>query len=185
MPSKLADHCAFWFVARPTSDADPAVNAPLTALDRRAFASSLVKAVEVAGIKAQPDFVRIDAVRFFAPAAQWQSLFDVRTSLLECAFRVGVDENDPKQNERAFADFIVTRWIWRQVFNQDIKERPLNQAFPPPFDGQALTGLAETLIAIVTRLGIELKDAGALTDGASKWKTLSDARDALLKQVKG
>ena len=185
MPSKLAEHCAFWFVARPASDTHPAMNAPLTALDRRAYASSLVRAVEAAGIKAQPDFVRIDPVRFFAPAPGWQSLFDVRTSLLECAFRVGVDEDDPKQNERAFADFIVTRWIWRQVFNKDLAERPLNQAFPPPFDDQALTGLAEKLVAIVAGLGIELKDAAALTDGASRWKTLSDARDALLKQVKG
>jgi len=185
MPSKLAEHCSFWFVAKPPSDATPAVNAALTVPDRQAFALSLVKAVEAAGIKAQPDVVQIDPVRFSAAAAGWQGLFDVRNSLLACAFRVGVEENDPKQSERAFADFIVTRWIWRQVFNQDIKERPLNQAFPPPFDGQALTGLAEKLIAIVTGLGIELKDAAALTDGASKWKTQSDARDAVLKQVKG
>jgi hypothetical protein len=52
MPSKLAEHCSFWFVAKRPSDATPAVNAALTVHDRQAFALSLVKAVEAAGIKA-------------------------------------------------------------------------------------------------------------------------------------
>ena len=185
MSSTLAKHCASWFVARPARDDTPAVNRAVTVADRQDFALSLAKAVEAAGLKAQPHFVRIDSERFCACAATWQTLFDVRDSLLACAFRVGVEENDPSQHERAFADFIVTRWIWRQVFNQNIATRPLNQAFPPPFDGQALTGLAEKLVEIVTRLGVELKDPAALTAGASRWKTLSDARDALLKQAKG
>jgi hypothetical protein len=185
MPSKLAEHCAFWFVARPATDDTPPINAPLTVPDPQAFAASLAKSVEAAEIKAQPHFVRIDPARLSSAAAGWRHLFDVRDALLACAFRVDVADNNPQEEERAFADFIVTRWIWRQVFHQDLKKRPLNQPFPPPFDAEALTGLAEALIAIVTKLGIELKDADALTAGASKWKTLSEARDALLKQVKG
>jgi hypothetical protein len=185
MSSTLAKHSASWFVARPVRDDIPAVDCALAVADRHAFALSLVKAVDTAKIKAQPDFVRIDPARLCASAAGWNTLFDVRDSLLACAFRVGVEEHDPRQHERAFADFIVTRWIWRQVFSQNIAKRPLNQAFPPPFDGQALTGLAERLVEIVTRLGVDLKDAGALVASASRWKTLSDARDALLRQACG
>jgi hypothetical protein len=181
MPSRLAQHCAFWFVAQPADDRTVAQDSSLSEAARTALATSLPAALRSARLRSEPNDVRVDAAQL--AAAAWTTTFQARDALLSSAILADA-ENDAKRIDRAFADFIVMRWIWRVVFGKAIKKLPLDQAFPNSFDGQALIGLAEKLVDVTNGLQLELKDEAAFTEAASKWKSLFQAQDALIKQVK-
>ena len=183
MASRLAQHCAFFFVTQPADDRAAAQDGPLAAGARAALVTSLPATLRTAGLRSQQNGVQIDAVQFAAGAAAWATSFHARDALLSCAVLAEV-ENDVKRVDRAFADYIVMRWVWRIVFGKGFAKMPLDQAFPNSFDGQALTGLAEKMVEVSTGLLLELKDESAFVNGAVKWKSLFQAQDALIKQVR-
>ena len=188
MSLPLAKYCAYWFVKRrlgTSTDTEPPQDAPLTTPDPVALAFHIVDAVKDAELAAGPHLVDLDLEAFVLAAPGWRSVFDARDCMFDCARLDGVAELDPTAHALAFSDYIATRWIFREIWKFEIRRRPIDREFPAPFrNGDAKRGLAETLASNTRRVGLELKNTGAFLNASARWEWVSEARTALLNQVK-
>lgn len=183
----LARYCAYFFVTRRlgtfvggTIPADASLPA---GTDRAILSAALADAVDGACPTCDQGVVRVDAAALLAASSAWRQVFDVRDSLLACAHLTCRGPADQTGVEAAFADYVVTRWVFKEVLGVEIRRRPLDRPFPPSYDRDAKRGLAETLAATVRAVGLEIADRHALVKEAADWGLLGDARSALMKQV--
>jgi hypothetical protein len=201
MQVPLAKYCAYWFVTHRlgvSSDVDPPRDEAIDDVDRPTLAAHILDDVNEAELRAGVDLVEVDARAFAAAAATWRTVFDAADSVLSCARRSGApsrqtrdasstskdDQLAPKALTLAFSDYIITRWIFREVWGFDARKRPTDRELPPPFrNADARRGLAESLASNCRRVGIQLRDRGKFTNASVRWRWVSDARTALINQV--
>jgi hypothetical protein len=183
----LAQYGAYFFVARQVEvfeDGTLPADAGLAAgTDRAALATRLAEKVDDASLTGGATLVRIDAAALALASSAWQRVFEVRDSLLACARLVSEELRPERRVDAAFGDYIVTRWVFREVLHVEIARRPVDREFPPSYDQDAKAGLADRLADIAQAVGFAVKDRRVLVQGASSWQTLGDARAALMRQV--
>src|SRR5215210_7732645 len=159
MHGPLARYCAYWFVAHRLSvptDTDPPRDETLSDVDCVALAGLLVEDVNDAELKAGEALVELDPRALLTAATTWQTMFEAADSVLSCARRRTPSEDQvaPKAVIAAFSDYIVTRWIFRELWHYDARTRPTDREFPPPFrNADAKRGLAEALASNCARVG--------------------------------
>jgi hypothetical protein len=187
MALPLAKYCACWFVRNRLGvahDTDPPANQPLVDTDRLTLARYLVEDIKDAHLAAGVDYIHVDADPFAAASPAWQTVFDAADSMLLCARRDTAHQPAPKMMMLAFSDYIITRWIFREVWRFNARTRPTDREFPPPFrNADAKRGLADVLAANCRRVDVELRHPENFVTASARWRWVSDARTALINQL--
>lgn len=187
MPLPFAKYCAYWFVKTslgPANDTDPPEDEPLRIENRARLAHHIVVAVNHAALATPTHRVNLDPESFVSTAGSWRTLFDTVDCMMTCARQSGARGPTLAAPASAFADYMATRWIYRRVLREEVAARPPDdEEFPPPYDADAKRGLAEALVANARHIGLSVKNKNAFVMSASRWKSLSDPRSALLKRV--
>jgi hypothetical protein len=187
MALSLAKYCACWFVKNRvgvSNDTDPPTDQPLADIDRLTLAGHLVEDIKDAHLAAGVHRVHVDADAFAAAAPAWRTVFDAGDSMLACARRDDAGQPAPKALTLAFVDYIVTRWIFREVWRFEARTRPTDREFPPPFrNADARRGLAEVLTSNCRRVDVQLRHPEKFANASSRWRSVSDARTALINQL--
>jgi hypothetical protein len=183
----LAKYCACWFIKNRlgvSNDTDPPADQPLFDVHHLTLAGHLVEDIKDARLAAGVARVRVDADAFAAAAPAWRTIFDAADSLMLCARRDDAHQAAPKALLPAFSDYIVTRWIFREVWRFEARTRPTDREFPPPFrNADARRGLADLLAANCRRVDVQLRHPEKLANASSRWRWVSDARTALINQL--
>jgi hypothetical protein len=187
MALPLAKYCACWFIKNRlgvSHDTDPPADQPLVDVDRFTLAAYLVEDIRDAHLAAGVDRVHVDADAFAAASPAWRTVFDAADSLLVCARRDDAHQPAPKALMLAFTDYIITRWIFREVWRFEVRARPTDREFPPPFrNADARRGLADVLASNCRRVDVQLRHPERFANASSRWRWLSDARTALINQL--
>lgn len=185
----LARYCACWFVKNRvgvSNDTDPPGDQPLVDIDRLTLAGHLVEDIKDAELAAGVDRVHVDAESFAAAASAWRTVFDAADSLLACATRDDAHHPAPKALPLAFSDYLITRWIFREVWRFEARRRPTDREFPPPFrNADARRGLAEALADNCRHVDVQLTHPETFVSASARWRWVSDARTALINHLVG
>ena len=179
----LADFGGYWFVCTRLmllADDRPPTNHPLPAgLDRERFTEELCRDVTQAAMRVWPNVVDIDVPTLTAACATAETVFEARDGLLAAA----VVKDKAKDARDGFADYVVTRWIWKLVLKHDVRRRPIKSPFPANYDAKRKRELVDALEQTLTRHGMTL-DVAEVRKGVDKWKDLGDVRTAVLANTK-
>jgi hypothetical protein len=166
-------------------DTDAPRDETLGGSDRLVLAGHILEDVKDAGLSSGVHLVDLDPDVFAKAAKAWNTVFEVGDSILDSARESDVGEPSHQACVLAFGDYLVTRWIFREVWHFDVRARPTDREFPPPFrNSDAKRGLAATLSSNAHRIGAPLKQPGTFAAGSARWKWVSDARTALINQVR-
>jgi hypothetical protein len=177
----LSQYTAYWLVARSVGAVgDPArpANRNLQNIDRLGLADAIVTRVGDLHLASDGDRVVLNRVALIAAAPDWATLFDVRKSILDSAVLGAAPASE--HTNKAFADYILTRWIFRLVWRFEIAKLPLNRQLPPNYDGDARKTLKDALVQYVRKAGLQITDRGALDGTVSEWEWVSDVKEPFL-----
>jgi hypothetical protein len=178
---QLSEYGALWFVQQALgggSAIDPHDEQLPDTLDRQTLARALAKDTDDAGLMVPPDHVRADSAVLAADAPTWQTTFNPRDSLRRAVFGPGV-----ANPQAAFADYIVTRWIFKLVWNFDIRKRPVDRQLPSSYDQPAKVALAGSLRMQVQQIGLDFDNSDNVAAEAARWTWISDVRNSVLKHT--
>jgi hypothetical protein len=189
MSLPLAKYCACWFVKKRlgvSNDTDPPRDQPLVDIDRLTLAGHLVEDIKDAELVAGMDRVHLDADAIAAASPAWRTVFDAADSMLAYTRQDDAHQPAPKALMLAFTDYLITRWIFREVWRFEARRRPTDREFPPPFrNADARRGLADALASNCRRVDVQLKHPEKFANASARWRWLSDARTALINQLVG